>query len=241
MRSALALPCLALLAVTLPGLARAQNPGADAALPGADPPAPSADVAAARQEVLEAIEVVKRMKGDPRVASLLDAAKGVLIVPRFDRGAVIVGAQGGDGVLLARRAGTWSDPAFYVLGGVSVGLQAGGEHGPIALILMSGKALERFQSNASNWSLSGAEGLTVASYSHVRRQSSVTQDVILWSGAKGLFGGASVGVLNVTLDARENHAYYSSPVAPLQILSGAVSNPDSEALRAALIADAALP
>jgi SH3 domain-containing YSC84-like protein 1 len=212
-------------------LALAQDPSADG-----DPPDPAQSAAAAdaQRHVDQAVQAVERMMQDPRVGSVLDRAKGVLIVPSYTEGAFIIGGSGGIGVLLAHRRAAWTDPAFYSVGGVSLGLQAGGASGPVAMLLMSDKAVEQFQNNLSTWSLGGRAGLTVASFSAQRRHPTGALDVIVWSGIKGLFGGLSFSATDITPDETMNHAYYRSPVAPLQILVGAVSNPSAQPLRNAL-------
>lgn len=84
----------------------------------------------------------------------MQQAKGVFIVPTYGRVALGVGGSGGAGVLLVKRDdGTWSDPAFYNIGGISVGVQAGAEGGPIAMVLNNEKGVSRFMQK-NNFSLS---------------------------------------------------------------------------------------
>jgi SH3 domain-containing YSC84-like protein 1 len=218
-------------------LARAQDPA-----PGSDPPDPRqiAAAQAAQRHVDDAVQAAQRMKQDARIASLLEQAKGVLIVPHYTEGAAIIGGHGGIGVLLGRRQGSWTDPVFYRVGGASIGLQAGGASGPVAMLLMSDKALDKFRDNLSTWSLGGRAGLTVARFSEQAQHPMNKLDVIIWSGVKGLFGGAAFSATDITPDESADHAYYKSPVAPLQILIGVVSNPNAQPLRIALDAHGAL-
>src|ERR1700709_431203 len=58
-------------------------------------------------------------------AQLLRQARGVFIVPKLIKGGFLIGGEGGNGVLMARRHGSWSAPAFYAIGAASFGLQAG--------------------------------------------------------------------------------------------------------------------
>jgi SH3 domain-containing YSC84-like protein 1 len=231
MRMMACLLCATLIGAAGARLARAQDPSADG-----DPPDPAQTTAAAdaQRHVEDARQAVEHMLQDSRVQALLDQAKGVLIVPHYTEGAALVGGHGGIGVLLARRHGGWSDPVFYRLGGVSFGLQLGGASGPIAMLLMSDNAVGKFQDNLSTWSLGGRAGLTVARFSDQKRHPTDHLDVIVWSGVKGLFGGLALSATDVTPDERANHAYYASPVAPLQILVGAVTNPRARGLRDAL-------
>ncbi len=56
----------------------------------------------------------------------IKTAQAVMIFPSVLKGSFIIGAEGGNGVLLTKDAnGEWSYPAFYTLGAGSIGLQAG--------------------------------------------------------------------------------------------------------------------
>jgi SH3 domain-containing YSC84-like protein 1 len=191
----------------------------------------------AQSEVDGATVAVNRMQAEPGMAALLRSAKGVLVVPDYGSGAYFIGGQGGRGVLLLRqRSGAWSQPAFYSLGGASIGLQAGGEAGPIAMVLMTNTAVDRFKDNTSTWQLGASTGLTVVKYSG--EQSIVTAhpnaDIVMWSGAKGLYGGISAGATYITPDSSLNDAYYHGLVTNRQVLTGAVRNRQSADLREAL-------
>jgi len=65
----------------------------------------------------------------PALVTLAARAKAIIIVPNLIRAAFFFGGRGGNGVMLVRGAdGRWSPPAFYTLGGISWGLQVGGQH-----------------------------------------------------------------------------------------------------------------
>jgi len=78
----------------------------------------------------------------PSVRSLLQRAKAVQIYPQVLKAAFIFGGSGGSGVAMARDANNgWSAPAFYTIGGVSFGLQAGGEMNDVLLIALTDRGL----------------------------------------------------------------------------------------------------
>ena len=185
----------------------------------------------ARETVSEAVQMVQQLKADARSAALLQRAKAVLLLPDYGRGGLVVGAQGGQGVLVARQREGWSDPVFYNLGGVSVGAQAGVAAGRIALLLMTDRALERVRSDR-RFSLTADAGLTVADLSR-RRQASggKLSDVVVWSDTKGAYAGASVGISGLMIDREANEAYYRrAGVQVAQILNGRVQNPNNNLL-----------
>ena len=70
-------------------------------------------------------------------------ARALIIFPELIKGAFIIGADGGSGVLVTRGAAGqgWSYPAFYTLASGSLGLQIGGQSSELVLTVMSEKAL----------------------------------------------------------------------------------------------------
>ena len=180
------------------------------------------------------------MKRDPNMARLLARAEGIFIVPHYGKGAFIVGGQGGGGVLMARHGSEWSDPAFYSIGGGSIGVQAGGEAGAVAMLLMTRKAVDRFENSNNTWSLNANAGLTVVTYSGKAQAQTGKGDVILWSDTDGLFGGLTASVTDITPDVKLDTSYYGRHVDAREILAGSVSNPSADSLRRAAMTRVAL-
>lgn len=188
----------------------------------------------AQDRVNDAVSLVRQMKQDPSLASVLQQARGIFIVPHYGRGGLIVGGQGGGGVVLAKHDGQWSSPAFYNIGGGSIGAQAGGEGGAIAMILMTQKAVDRFANFSHDWSLNGSAGLTVVAWSGRAQANTSRGDVILWTNTKGLYGGLTASLTHIGPDTQLDDAYYQRPVTSGVILAGAISAPNADPLRAAL-------
>lgn len=189
---------------------------------------------AARRRLADAVRVARTMASIPAIAGPLGRAQGVYIVPAYGRAALGVGAAGGSGVLMVRRAdGHWGNPAFFTMGAIGLGLQAGAEGGPVALLLMNRKAVDSFRRH-DNFALGADAGLTVVNYSRIAAVSTAG-DVLAWSGGKGLFGNAATLSVN---DIRYNQdlmqAHYGKPVSARQALDGAVPDPRAAALRNAL-------
>ena len=235
-KRALITACI-LAATSLSGLAAAQSTSASGSPDTQSTPnAPGGkQEAAAVKHVNDAVAVVHRMESEPGMNKLMQQAKGVFIVPIYGRAALGVGAGGGAGVLLARRDdGTWSDPAFYNIGGISVGAQAGIEGGPIALVLNNDKAINSFM-RKNDFSLSADAGLTVVNWAKVAQGSVGTGDVVAWAGTKGLFGNVvSIGVNDIRFNQNETGAYYGQTVAASDVINGKVKNPQADTLKQAL-------
>lgn len=185
------------------------------------------------QVVKAAVKAIDRTKSDSHFLDLMKRAKGVFVVPNLVKGAVLVGGSGGQGVLLARHGTQWSDPAFLSVGSISIGAQAGGEAGPVVMLLMSDKALNEFDA-ANNFSLNANAGLTIVNYS-ARGQAGVGKgDVIVWSGEKGALAGASISGTDITQDRQADANFYDHSVTAKQILDGHVTSAAATTLRDAL-------
>jgi lipid-binding SYLF domain-containing protein len=192
------------------------------------------DLKDAKVHVQNAVEVVQQMKQDPGVARLLDTAHGVFIVPEYGEGALVVGAHGGAGVLVAKHNGAWTGPAFYDMGGITVGAQVGGAGGAVAMILTSERAVEEFKDGENNFSLDANADLVMVNYSADVQASAGKGDVVLWSDTEGAFVGASLGVSNINSDEDQNDAFYGRDITARQILTGGTANPQAQPLLNAL-------
>lgn len=137
-------------------------------------------------------------------------------------------------MLMERRPnGTWGNPVFFDIGGLSIGLQAGAEGGPIALLLLNQKAVDSFR-DRNNFSLSADAGLTVVTVARTA-QGSTAGDIAVWSGSKGLFGNAAtVGINDVRFGQSMTDAYYGKPTTARQAIDSTEINAQADALRKVL-------
>lgn len=227
---------LLMLAFALPAATArpAQAPRSTQAPSGTDSDTATRRQQTATKHVSDAVGVVHTMSTETAMPALLGRARGVFIVPTYGRAAFGVGGAGGAGVLMVRRTdGTWGNPAFFDIGALSIGLQAGAEGGPIALLLLNQKAVDSFR-NRNNFSLSADAGLTIVNFARMA-QGSTAGDVVAWSGSKGLFGNAAtVGINDVRYNQRLTEAYYGKPMTALQALDSTESKAQADALRKVL-------
>ncbi len=209
----------------------------DAVAPVESNASPARLEAAAVRHVNDAVEVVHKLDNDARMRSAIGRAKGIFIIPSYGRAAAGIGAAGGTGLLMLRRAdGSWSNPAFYTTGGLSLGLQAGAQGGSFVMLLNNDKAIKEFYKK-NNFSINANAGLTVLNWSRMAEGTAGTGDVLVWSDTKGLFGDLVTVELNdVRYSSRMNDAYYRRTLTAPDVVAGKVENPQSDALVHAIAA-----
>ena len=159
---------------------------------------------------------------DPRFThdyyGYLTTAKGFLMIPSMAKGGFIVGGSKGRGVLMARDAetGEWNGPAFYTLGGASIGLQAGGKNSEILIIVTSERGINRLLNSGAK--LGGDLSVAVGTLGEGIGSADVRADLIAFSRSKGFFGGASLQGSVVDVSQSRNRAYYGEDLRPSDIL-----------------------
>ena len=170
--------------------------------------------------------------------NVLRKARAVMICPQVFRAGFLLGGQGGSCVLAARDGGgSWSSPAFYGLGGGSIGFQAGVQDAQVMFLIMSDKGLRavmdsQFKLGADAGGTfidmgGGIEGATTAA---------LRADIVGFTRARGLFAGVSLGGSLMSTKSDWNQAYYGRPLAAQQIVVNMeASNPAADPLREVLM------
>lgn len=170
---------------------------------------------------------------------MMAKAEGVVIFPGAYRAGFIVGAEYGSGVMLARLpSGGWSAPAFYTMGGGSIGLQIGGQVAETILIARTQKAVQALVKHQGK--LGADLGITVGTVGGGMEGAVTTNlgaDVVVFSYAAGLYAGGSLEGSVLARRNDYNEAYYGPGATPDAILFGQTfSNPQADPLRQALAA-----
>ena len=166
---------------------------------------------------------------------MLRHARAVLIIPHLVKGGFIFGAEGGDGVLVERRGGHWSEPAFYTMGSASFGLQAGLEEAHIVLLIMSDRALRGIEE--SKFKIGAGAGLTVVTLSagaEGATSGNLSGDIVVWTSATGAYGGLTLNGSVVDAKNDWNDQFYGRPASVSDIVNNRVHNPETRTLRADL-------
>lgn len=195
-----------------------------------------------QQELIDkATTTFRSMMADPNMTWLkshIQSAKGIFILPMYMKGAFIFGADGGTGVLLGRdnRTGQWSYPAFYGMGSISFGLQAGAQASEIVLLVMTDKGMDALLSTSFKL---GADASVAAGPVGAGAKAQTT-DILAFARTSGLFGGISIEGAVISSRDSWNQKYYGRDVRPVDIIIRRnVSNPGADRLRK-LVANRAL-
>ena len=199
-------------------------------------PARADDAMDARQLVeraklsFEGMIVAPEMDG---LRDLIRRAKGVFIAPQVLRGAFIFGVSGGSGVFFARgeRPGQWNGPAFYTIGEVSFGFQAGADASEVALLAMTDRGVNALLSTSVKLGADASVAAGPVGVGVRAATANISADIVSFSRSKGLYGGLSVDGAVVATRGALNAAYYGKDVSTRDILiRGTVSNPQAAPL-----------
>lgn len=156
----------------------------------------------------------------PGLVDLASRAKAIIIVPSQLRAAFIIGGRGGNAVMLVRDAqNTWSSPAFYTLGGLSFGLQAGGSSSEIVIAVMTERGLNAILDRQVT--LGGDAGLAIGELGkgvNAATAIGLKSDMYAFARSEGLYVGASLEGSVIAPRHTWNHKMYGTNVTPRDIL-----------------------
>ena len=187
---------------------------------------------------LKTLSILKNREDKQVFITALQNAAGVAIFPAVYKAGFFVGAEGGNGLIIARDThGNWGYPAFYTLAGGSWGIQFGGQRAGGVLIMRSRKAVEAVLKHQGK---AGADlGIALGTIGTGLEGSTTTNlaaDIFAFSDAKGLFGGFSLEGTAIVRRNDLNREYYGADVTPASILiEHAQQNAHADTLRDALI------
>lgn len=177
---------------------------------------------------LNQIESVK-LKAVPNwIAS---KAKCVAVVPGLIKGAFIVGAEYGQGVVSCRTPHGWSGPVFIRMAGGSWGFQIGGKGTDLVLVAMNQKGMQdllktRFEIGAGASAAAGPVGRTAQAGTNLALKS----ELLSYSRSHGLFAGADLKGVDVSQNIPDTIQLYGQKYHSLSaILDGKVPPPHSQA------------
>ncbi len=209
MKKILALLCLA--GMTLPALAASDKATLDERLENAR---------AVIDEVMQTPD-----KGIPD--SIVKEATCIAVVPSLKKGAFIIGAQYGQGVVTCRTGRGWSGPVFIRMAGGSFGFQIGGQGTDLVLVAVNDKGLQdllksKFKIGGDASASAGPVGRNAQAATDI----SLKSELLTYSRSKGLFAGIDLDGTTVSQNTDDTTLLYGAPHTFDQILKGNVLPPE---------------
>ena len=156
-------------------------------------------------------------KGIP--TDLLGDAECVAVFPQVIQAGFILGGRGGRGVASCRTTNGWSAPAFFSLGGGSVGFQIGAQATDFVMLFMNTDGLNSLLSN--EFTLGGDASVAAGP---VGRQAGASTDlklnakILSYSRSKGLFAGLELKGVVVKPAKDDMRDVYGAGVTASQVL-----------------------
>lgn len=147
-------------------------------------------------------------KGIPKDA--LEKAQCVGVFPDVTKGAFIIGGQGVSGVITCRdSSGKMGAPAFFKIGGGSVGWQFGGQQTDLVMLIMNESGMrhllaDKFTIGAEATATAGPVGRTAKAATDAELHA----EILAWSRSQGAFLGAALDGTVIKPDEEKNKAMY---------------------------------
>ena len=164
---------------------------------------------------------------------LLDKAECVVVLPSVVKGAFIVGANYGRGVMTCRGGakfdGPWGAPTMMALEGASFGFQLGGQATDFVLLLMNDRSAKgvltsKVKLGADASAAAGPKGRDTSA----ETDATMRAEILSYSRARGVFAGVSLEGSTLRPDGGANKNLYGKEISAQDIvLNGAVPAPAS--------------
>src|ERR1700734_554686 len=150
----------------------------------------------------------------------------IAVVPGVVKGAFIVGAEYGQGVVTCRTHHGWSGPVFIRLAGGSFGFQIGGQGTDLVLVAVNQKGLQdllhdRFKIGGDASAAAGPVGRDAQASTDI----SMRAEMLTWSRSRGLFAGIDLNGATVSQNQEDPDVLYGAPHHFDAILRGDVPPP----------------
>lgn len=179
--------------------------------------------------LVAARDVLRQIMAVPDKAvpdSIARKAVCVGIVPNMKKGAFIVGADYGQGVVTCRTEHGWSAPAFIRMAGGSWGLQAGGQSTDLVLVAMNEKGFQdllhdKFKIGADAAAAAGPVGRNAQASTDIMMHA----ELLTWSRSRGIFAGIDLSGTVVSQNTDDTEAFYGHDHTFEHILRGSVPPP----------------
>ncbi len=155
-----------------------------------------------------------------------DKARCLVVAPSVGKGALVVGASSGSGVVTCRTASGWSGPAFISLTGLSLGIQAGGQASDILMVVTTDRAVQRlFQGSLKLGGDASVAAGPAGAGAGAATDTNTNAEILTYARSKGAFAGVDVSGMSIAYDMDPASALYGPTADVKSILTGAVPAP----------------
>ena len=159
--------------------------------------------------------------------NILQDATCVGVVPGLIKGAFLVGAQYGQGVVTCRTGHGWSAPVFIRMAGGSWGLQIGGQSTDLVLVAVNDRGFQdllksKFKIGGDASAAAGPVGRSGQAATDWKMSS----ELLSYSRNKGLFAGIDLDGTSVSQNREDTELYYGQEHNFESILKGSVAVPE---------------
>ena len=157
---------------------------------------------------------------------IVKEATCIAVVPSLKKGAFIIGAQYGQGVVTCRTGRGWSGPVFIRMAGGSFGFQIGGQGTDLVLVAVNDKGLQdllksKFKIGGDASAAAGPVGRNAQASTDLTLHS----ELLTYSRSKGLFAGIDLDGTTVSQNTEDTTELYGAPHTFEEILKGNVLPP----------------
>ena len=159
-------------------------------------------------------------------SDILKSATCVAVVPSMIKGAFLVGAQYGQGVVTCRTGHGWSAPVFIRMAGGSFGFQIGGQATDLVLIAVNDRGFQDLLQD--KFKIGGDASAAAGPVGRAGQASTdwkMSAELLSYSRAKGLFAGIDLDGTSVSQNRDDTEIYYGEPHRFESILHGDVPVP----------------
>jgi lipid-binding SYLF domain-containing protein len=165
-------------------------------------------------------------KGIPE--EILAKAKCIAVVPSLMKAALGLGGQYGQGVVTCRTASGWSAPAFYRVGGGSIGFQIGGQAVDVVMLFMNDRGMNSLLTDKVKL---GADASVAAGpvgrHAAADTDATLRAEVLTYSRTRGVFAGVSLNGSWVQQNDGDTRDFYGKRLSFRTILKGGVPAPEA--------------
>src|SRR6202453_610507 len=193
----------------------------------------TASAASSREDLQARVDAAKTVLDQIMAAkdstiplNILQQATCVGVVPGMLKGAFLVGAQYGQGVVTCRTGHGWSAPVFIRMAGGSFGFQIGGQSTDLILVAVNDRGFQdllksKFKIGGDASAAAGPVGRNGTASTDWK----MNAELLSYSRNKGLFAGIDLDGTSVSQNSEDTELYFGQPQSFEAVLKGNVDVP----------------